>query len=222
MKKVNTSFRFVTRENLTYLTAKKAKNANELLAGIKEASQASIYHHTHHFLQQYEFLHPEPPNDFAYWLTNVLKDSILGERVASIDLRQFHRLSDIRDRIVQVLEEGLKQSDGERSVPPGAEFNFMTAQTFVIPTKYEARNLREFRDCLGRISVRSIYYHMFESRLRLEREDSDFAIWLRESLGEEALASSLNRLDPYTQTLEGLRRRLSRMISERLEVKSNA
>jgi hypothetical protein len=222
MQNTPTPFRFFTRENLTYLTARKAKNARELLNGIQEASLASIYHHTHHFLQQYEFLSPEPPNDFAYWLTNVLKDNVLGEQVAAIDLRQFHRLSDIRDRIVRVLQEGLKSSDAERNVPSGAEFNFMSAQTFVLPTKYQAKNLREFRDCFTRVSVKSIYYHIFESRLRLEREDSDFSIWLREQVGDEALAGAINRLDPYTQTLEGLRRRLLKLISERIEEKANA
>jgi Family of unknown function (DUF5752) len=216
--KAKTPFHFFTRQNLTYLTARKARNARELLEGIRTVPAASIFHHTHHFLQQYEFLSPEPPNDFAYWLTNVLKDSVLGEKVAAIDLRQFHRLEDIRTRILEVMELQLGETGGaERSVPAGAEFNFMKAQTFVLPTKFVAHDLSEFRDCLFHVSANSIYYHMFESRLRLEREVSDFSIWLQESLNEGRLADAINRLDPYTQTVEGLRRRLARLISERLE-----
>jgi len=222
-QKAKTPFHFFTRQNLTYLTAKKAKNARELMEGIRTVPAASIFHHTHHFLQQYEFLSPEPPNDFAYWLSNVLKDSVLGEKLAAIDLRQFHRMEDIRARLLQVMEEALGPSGGtDRHVPSGAEFNFMKAQTFVLPTKYVAKDLSEFRDCLFRISANSIYYHMFESRLRVEREVSDFSIWLQESLGETKLAEAINKLDPYTQTVEGLRRRLTRLISERLEGKSNA
>lgn len=217
-QKAKTPFHFFTRQNLTYLTAKKAKNARELMAGIQTVPAASIFHHTHHFLQQYEFLSPEPPNDFAYWLSNVLKDSVLGEKLAAIDLRQFHRMEDIRRRLLEIMKEALGPDGGaDRNVPPGAEFNFMIAQTFVLPTKYVAKDLTEFRDCLFRISANSIYYHMFESRLRNEREISDFSIWLQESLSENKLAEAINKLDPYTQTVEGLRRKLTRLTSERLE-----
>ena len=219
MNEAKEPFRFFTRQNLTYLTAKRASNVTELLQGIRELPLSSIYYHTHHFLQQFEFLTPEPPNDFAYWITNVLQDEKLGERLASIDLRQFFRIRDIRDRLIEIIEQSLQEgSDGERRVPRGEEFSFMKAQTFVFQTKHVAHNLLEFRDSLKRISSYSIYYHMFESRLRLERDLSDFSVWLKDSLGEGELAANFAKLDPYTQTLESLRRNLIRQVDKRLEV----
>jgi hypothetical protein len=210
-------FHFYTRQNLTYLTGEKARNLQELLDGIREASSATIYHHTHHYLQQHEFLSPEPPNDFAYWITNVLQDDVLGEKVASIDLRQYFTLHDIKSRIIAVIEESIHQgSDSHRNVPPGEEFHFMSSQTFVFPTKYLAHNLREFKECLHRVSIFSIYYHMFESRLRLQQEFGDFSFWLSTSLGEEKLAKEFMKLDPYTQTLENLRQALIRLVAKRL------
>jgi hypothetical protein len=210
-------FHFYTRQNLTYLTGRKAKNLQELLDGIKEAPSATIYHHTHHYLQQHEFLSPEPPNDFAYWITNVLQDDVLGEKVASIDLRQYFRLHDIKARIIEIIEKSLQgNSDPNRNVPPGEEFHFMSAQTFVFPTKYIAHNLMEFKECLQRISIFSIYYHMFESRLRLQQDSCDFSVWLSNALGEEKLAKEFMKLDPYTQTLENLRQTLIRLVAKRL------
>ncbi|MEE9590909.1 MAG: DUF5752 family protein, partial [Thermodesulfobacteriota bacterium] len=65
LKRASQPFRFCTRLNLVELTGKRAGNTAELLKRIEEVEDAVIYHHTHRFLQQYLYLSPEPPNDFA-------------------------------------------------------------------------------------------------------------------------------------------------------------
>lgn len=210
-------FLFYTRQTLTYLTGRRVSTLDELLAGIKEASEASIYHHTHHFLAQHEFLSPEPPNDFAYWITNILQDKLLGEEVASIDLREYGSLEDIRSATVGVIEQA-QQGAGRRSkrhAPAGEEFHFMEAKSFIFPTRHVARNLEEFKHCLEQVSIHSIYFHVFEARLR--ERSSDFSLWLSTSLHEEKLAKELLQFDPYTQTLENLRRTLLRLVDARLQ-----
>lgn len=210
-------FLFYTRQTLTYLTGRRASTLDELLAGIKEASEASIYHHTHHFLAQHEFLSPEPPNDFAYWITNILQDKLLGEEVASIDLREYGSLHDIRSATVGVIEQA-QQGAGRRSkrhAPAGEEFHFMEAKSFIFPTRHIAHNLEEFRDCVAQVSIHSIYFHVFEARLR--ERNSDFSMWFSTSLQEEKLAKEFLRFDPYTQTLENLRRTLLRIVDARLQ-----
>ncbi len=215
-------FRFYSRQNLTYLTGRKARNLTELLAGIKSATEASIYHHTHHFLVRHEFLSPEPPNDFAYWITNILQDRVLGEEVASIDLREYSDLESIRAKTIEVINR-FKDHDARRfgrNAPPGEEFHFMEAQSFVFPTKYIAYNLEEFKECLEHVSIHSIYFHVFEARLR--QRDSDFSIWLSTSLQEGTLAMEFLQFDPYTQTLENLRRTLISLVDNRLKKVSDA
>ena len=210
-------FLFYTRQNLTYLTGKRARNLAELFAGIKESKEESIYHHTHHFLVRHEFLSPEPPNDYAYWITNILQDKVLGEEVASIDLREYSTLKDIRGKILEVIESSRAGSAGrfKHNAPPGEEFHFMETQSFVLPTRHVAHNLMEFRECLERVSIHSIYFHVFEARLR--QRDSDFSLWLSSSLQEEQLARDFMQLDPYTQTLDNLRRTLIRLVDNRLK-----
>lgn len=211
-------FHFYTLHNLTYLTGRKAQNLAELLAGIREASKESVYYHTHQFLEQHEFLSPEPPNDFAYWITNVLQDDVLGEQVGGIDLREYHSLEMMQGKIIEVIEYAI-QSDPDRAhrnVPAGEEFHFMKAQSFVFPTPYIAHSLVEFRDCLKQVTIFSVYYHMFEAWLRTEQSASDFSIWLRGSLGEEKLAGKIDKLDPYTQPLENLQQNLIRLIEQHI------
>ncbi len=204
-----TSFEFKSRLILTELLGKRAATLPELADGIRTVPLSSIYHHTHRFLQQHHFLSPEPPNDFAYWVTNMLNEEVAGEMLASIDIMQFVRLSDLRMRFLDLLEDYLKSPKHKVSgrSPAGEEFHFMSSRIFVVPTGKIANNVSEFKEILKTISIHAIYFHMFEAKLRLEKGDNDFSIWLR-SAGKEEEAEQISGLDPYTFTLEGLRERL--------------
>ena len=205
------AFLFTTKLDLTYLLGRKAKNAEELRTLIAEVPAMSVYYHTHHFLYQHNYLSPEPPNDFAFWATNVLNDDALGEQLASIDIIQFVSIDEIRARFLEILDG--HNSSAERAVeaPRGEEFHFMSCQTFAFPTSYSASSLREFREQLERVSVNSLYFHMFDARLRLKAGMNDFSLWFQDN-GYPSLAEAVRKLDPYTYTLEGLRRAIIKLV----------
>lgn len=219
LKKAAKPFKFYTRLGMVELTGKKARNIEELLRQIEEVDPSVIYYHTHRFLQQYLYLSPEPPNDFAYWVREILGDPVLGERLQSINICDFNSISALRKKIVETIRSHLAASRRtlRRAVPEGQEFYFLKARSFIFPTPYEAWTLEGFLHCLKEVSVDSFYFHMFEARLRLERGTNDFSFWLGTSLGETELAEKICRLDPYTHTLMGLKNRLIVMISKRLE-----
>jgi hypothetical protein len=211
------TFRFMTRLNLVELLGRQARNVRELLTGLQEVPGSSVYYHTHRFIQQHLYLSPEPPNDFAFWITSVLGHDALGERLASIDTIRFRSLANLRTAFVDILSQALAGRRGPIcDCPPGEEFHFMSCRTFILPTTHEARSLAEFRDIVEKISIDSIYFHVFEARLRLERGDNDFSDWFEE-LGETKLASELSRLDPYNVTLEGLRRIIVQKVGEHVQ-----
>jgi len=207
-------FRFYTRLNLIELLGKLAKNVAGLLEGLKQVPGSSIYYHTHRFLQQHHYLSPEPPNDFAFWVTNSLSLDRLGERLASIDTVKFRSIRSLREKFIEILEVYERENDSRSTdCQEGEEFHFMSCRTFILPTPYEARDLKEFREILQKVSINSIYFHIFEARLRLERGENDFSNWLEE-IGEKKLARDISRLDPYTITLEGLRKNLIRRVGQ--------
>ncbi len=206
-------FQFMTKVELTLLLGRRARNAAELCSGLREVPAMSVYYHTHRFLEQHHYLSPEPPNDFAYWVTDVLNDDILGERLASIDIIQFVSIEQIRQRFLSLLEEYLETSERRIDCPRGEEFHFMSCQTFTFPTPYAAASLREFREMMERVSINSIYYHMFDARMRAKLGSNDFSVWLRDN-GHPQLAEVIQALDPYSHTLEGLRRAVIRLIED--------
>jgi hypothetical protein len=87
----------------------------------------------------------------------------------------------------------------------------------ILPTPYVAHDLREFVEVLRKLSLGSLYFHIFESRLRLSRGLNDFSAWLEDSLDERELAQEIARLDPYNYTLEGLRSSLIQLIEKRIK-----
>lgn len=209
-------FHFYTEMGLVELIGRKARNLHELLSGIKEVPGACIYHHTHKFLRQHNYLSPEPPNDFAYWTGSVFGDELLGEELAAVDIIQFRSIRELREKFVATIEEHLSQGVEEHNVFSGYEFHFMKARSFVIKTGHEAGSLQEFLEIIKIIDTHSLYFHIFEARIRLERANNDFSYWLASELGEQELARRIAQLDPYTITLEGLRKKIVHLIEERL------
>ena len=218
LKKAKTPFLFNSRLNLTELTGLKAKTLAGLLENLKKVPDSVIYYHTHHFLEEHNYLTPEPANDFAVWVSDALGNDILGEKLASVDTFDFTSLGALRDRIIGVIEENMSDpSCIGRSAMDGEEFHFMKSVSVILPTPYQAEDLREFVEILRKISLNSLYYHVFESRMRLGKGTNDFSIWLEQNLDETELGREIAKLDPYTYSLEGLRSALIQMVEKRIK-----
>ncbi len=205
--KAKDPFRFYTRLHLSELTGLRVTTLNQLSEFVKKVPGACIYHHTHRFLQQHQHLSPEPPNDFAHWVTDVLGEDELGEMLASIDTMRYSTIRGLRERISAVIDDYREKNPLSKMkfARAGEEFHFIKSVSFILPTQYAADDLHSFAEILRRITVDSIYFHVFESRLRLEKGTNDFSYWIEFSLGKKDLADELAAFDPYTRTLEGLR-----------------
>jgi len=192
----------------------RVSNVPDLLEQIRQVPGSSIYHHTHRFLQQHNYLCPEPPNDFAFWISNALGLDDLGEQLASVDTIKFVKINDLRDAFSVIIEKYLQRNpDKKVQCHEGEEFHFMSCRTFVFATDHQAADTAEFIRALRLISINSLYYHIFESRLRLGKVGNDFSQWF-EAIGRKKLAEAIARLDPYTITLEGLRKKIIKSVEE--------
>ncbi len=205
-------FHFFTQHNLVELLGLKAKNPVELMENIKKVPTASIYYHTHRFIQQHQYLAPQPPNDFALWLKDTLHLERLGETFLDIDTVSFASLEDLRNEFVRIMDSYISGEGYLVDSPKDQEFYFMSCKIFVIPTPYMASDLKEFVEILNRVSIHSLYFHMFEARMRLKVSENDFSAWFK-GIGEEDLAREVSKLDPYNFTFEGLRMKLIDLVT---------
>jgi small-conductance mechanosensitive channel len=209
-------FQFSTRLHLKELTGLNARNLSQLVSRLNEVPDSVVYYHTHSFVEEYQFLTPEPTNDFALWVQDALGYDILSERLASIDTFEFPTIGALRQMIIGVIQDFLAQTSHERETQPGNEFHFVKSISVVLPTPYVAHNLREFVGILRRISIGSLYFHIFEAKLRLQRGANDFSLWLDDCLAEKELAEQITRLDPYNYTMENLREIIIKVCEKRL------
>jgi small-conductance mechanosensitive channel len=217
LKKAKEPFHFNTHALLAELTGLKAKNLDELAGMLKEMPDPVIYYHTHHFLEKHQFIIPELSNDIAGWVKDTVGDDILAERLANISVFEFNDLATFRDKLVQTIQDYIAGDHHQSDVSQGREFYFMKSVSVILPTKYLAHDLREFVEAVRKISPSTLFFHIFESRLRLDNKTNDFSVWLEKSMDEKELGQELARIDPYSYTLEGLRSLLIQVIEKRIK-----
>ena len=159
--------------HLTELTGMRAAGLVQLVRLLKSVPGGSIYYHTHRFLQQHQYLSPEPPNDFAYWVREILGEEELGERLASIDIIQYSTIRSLREKIIETIEEYLEERPESKMRFPreGGEFHFKKSVSFILPTNHISYNLGEFVEILKRITIDSIYFHIFEATAQAGKKD---------------------------------------------------
>ncbi|MCE5299412.1 MAG: DUF5752 family protein [Spirochaetia bacterium] len=207
-------FIFYTRLHLTELTGIKACSIDDMRKILDYIPGSSVYHHTHRFLQQHQYASPEPPNDFAYWVKNSLSEDELAERLSSINIIEYDSINGIRTGIASVLNDFAQQYPvrASRVVNPGDEFYFLKSVSFIFPSGYSASDTAGLADGIERATTDSLYFHIFESRLRLEKGGNDISAWIEENIGNIKLAQELKRFDPYTHTMEELRGSIVRVL----------
>jgi hypothetical protein len=173
---------------------------------------------------QHHYLIPEPTNDFAYWVSEVLGEERLGEQLAGIDIMEHVSLSTLRAALADTIERYLAAHPQARLrfVSEGQEFFFEKSTLVVMPTPHAACTLEEFAGIVKTISLPCLYFHMFDARLRLGRPSNDFAIWISGQLGLTALGEHVARLDPYTHTLETIRTMLLALLQDALDRSGSA
>lgn len=216
MLEAKSEFVFKKGFYLVELTGKKAENLKEFLDIIKTIDNESLFYHMYHSLLEHHFIIPDYFNDFAHWLGSELHEDALAEKVASVGIYEYGDIGAIRQKLISLLEERLKVKKASNSAPEGGAFHFVKSRLVVLPTKYKAKNLKEFLRCLKKIDGGTLFYHFFVSRLRFAKAEEkyvdDFSRWAWDSLESPELADELAKLDPYGYTLNGIRDEIIKII----------
>jgi hypothetical protein len=205
-------FEFKSAAPLLFIERERASNLTELLEALRSCPDGSIFQHTFRTLEEHHFIKEGFSNDFAHWAYSELSMVGLGERLASLDVREFTSLSALRARLIQMVDDFVAQNPKAREHTAESPFYFCSSNIVVLPMHLQANNLAEFIEGLKQVSVHSIHYHFIEARLRRKLETNDFSLWLRRELGLSRTAAQLNHIDIYTSTLEGVKRKIIQIL----------
>jgi len=209
---VETPFEFFTVAYLTRIGNQSAGNLEELLAGLEQCSDASIFHHTFQTLSSHHFLTEGFSNDFAQWALAEANRDALAEQFAALDIRDYTSIAALRADLCRVLRDFIAAFPQFSRQEALDRFYFCESLEVTMPFSLNAATLDEFRDGVASISHASFHFHFVTSRLRLQLRTNDFSHWLAGSLGLASLAETIDHIDIYTNTLDTARAKMLRLV----------
>lgn len=203
MKQAKVPFEFMTASYLIQIRRERAKTLGDMARFLRTCSDASIFYHTFQSLESHHY--SAFSSDFAQWILAACNEAVLAERLAAIDLRECISLEALREDLAGKVEEHVRRNPASADRPAFEPFHFCESTDVTLPLGRQANNLAELADGIRSLGLHSLHYHFITSRLRLRLVTNDFSHWIEFSLEWPELAARLNRIDFYTNTLEGVR-----------------
>ena len=198
-------FRFRDAVRLHCPTGVAATTLREFRDAVERADTGVLHHHLCEVPLRFTFTFWDYPNDFAIWAAAALENHALAERLAVLDPFHERDIEVLREHALDAIEAALADTNGNVPVPPGQEFHFSSSVSVELDLGVEARTVAELIAGLREVPSSSIYYHLFEGRLRTDGGWDDISMWLHDS-GFPRAAERLRDLDIYMASLESCRR----------------
>ncbi len=193
-----------------------AVDERELVDRLEEVPTGSIFYHTHGYFLRHRPITTSYGNDFAAWVAVQVRDQALSERLAVVNPFEFSSLEALREELITIVHDHVRQLRTVPRVETGDPFHFQQSYIVEVELGPPATSLAEFRDGLASVDASAIYFHMVEARARLGRR-GDFAEWIRTSLRLADLADRIERVDTYMTSLERVRARVLALVDTELE-----
>ena len=195
-------------------TGKRAQNLRELREHLRDIDPNSIYYHFWGGLLRPRFDNPEYHNDFAIWAANSLHNKILAERLAVIDPVTFQTLDDLREELIDVIEEYLNETEFPIWSKRDDQFEFIRFQLVIFNTKIIVEDPKDMARIFPNMSLGSVFFHFIDGRRRNAGSLDDFQNWLANYAEKfNGLRKGIQKIDPYFSSLSQLRRELSEVFS---------
>ncbi len=209
-------FQFVTASYLVRIGNQEATSLQDLQHDLETCSDASIFYHTFQSLARHHFLTEGFSNDFAQWVFGSCNRPALAEQLASLDIRDYVSLADLRGDLRRLVGDYCQANPREAQQSAFESFFFCETVEEEVPLDLQAWTLQEFREGLNKIGHASLQFHFITSRLRLHLRSNDFSQWFAEELQLKELARRVNQIDVYTNTLDGVRSRMTNLIESEI------
>ena len=208
-------FRFMDCAITILSLGRSAQNLRELRDRIAEAPVQSLSHHFYESLLRPAFDDPEYRNDFALWARRHLHDDRLAERLGAIDPLEYDDMEQLRQHLLDVIEDRLAETAIVPAAASGREFYFLRAQMVALDTGLRAATPQELAERLPRLPTGSVFYHFIEGRRRPPLKVDDFSAWL-EAWGPafDAWRERLAAIDFHLWSLTELRALVARRLAE--------
>jgi hypothetical protein len=213
LAKVIEPFEFKQCISIVKSTGQKARNLRELRNIIAKIGGESIFHHVYQYFLKGHML--EYTNDFAQWAGETLEERALAERMSCLDPYTLKSVNSVRHELLREIDDFLRSFPEPHDVVEGNEFYFNETVNLVFPVGVKTRNLAEFLVAIEHIDAGSVYYHFYDSRVRLgEGVMDDFSMWIEHTLYRKNIAEEIRAIDPFMHSIENIRETIKEIVEE--------
>ena len=196
-------------------------NLRELLETMKTASDEVLEHHMmrcalEDYFELYEF-----PNDLARWCWQGLGDHVLGEKLGLIDPYRMSSIEQLREELVNTIEERLWSLERVPWSRAGSELQLLKSRLVGYDTGERLTDPGSLEKAIERMSLRSLFFHVHEACRRNQGAIDDFSLWLEGTGASAALIERLRRIDFYFLNLTQLREEILLVLQQELPYPKN-
>jgi len=200
-------------------TGKRARSLVGLRDHLETIEQESIYYHFWGGLLRPQFEDYEYHNDFASWAAHTLNDRTIAERLGIIDSTKYETLDQLRQELVELIDERVDELEVVPWAPRDKQFEFIVSDIVVFTTKKAIQDPKALLNIVPKMSLGSIFYHFIDARRRSPERTDDFTPWLK-SFGKryQDLIDGIMGIDPCLTSLSALRDELTEELLKHLMV----
>lgn len=199
-------------------TGEKAYNLRDLHDRLQRMDdQGVMFFHFWDGLLRPDFIDPEYQNDFASWAYHDLHDRRLAERLSILNPSNFKTMRQLRERVIEILEDRMDESDFDPRIDAENPFFLMRSQIVIFDTRKQMETPEDLGHFIPQMSLGSVFYHFIDACRRTQSGHNDFTEWLW-ACDEQyhGLADAIASMDPYFKSLMEIREKLSSLFSQYL------
>ena len=196
-------------------TGIRAQSLKDLREGIASVESSCIYYHFWGNKMAPSFEEQEYNNDFATWVAKELNDVVLAEKLSVVDPSQFASLEELREELLDVIDQRLDELDYPPVAKYDRQFHFIKGFVVVFDTYRRVEHPKDMCLEIPKMSTGSVFYHFVDARRRNPEGLDDFRSWLL-SFGEDyiELVRRIAEIDPFFKKMSEVKEELTRMFRE--------
>jgi hypothetical protein len=191
-------------------------NLRELLAALHNIPDNVLEHHMLRCTLEDHFELYEFPNDLARWCWDALGDHVIGEQLGLVDPYMYRSTADLRAKLVEILEDRLWNLERVPWCRAGLELHLLASRVVAYDTGQRIPTPVALAEAIPQMSLRSLFFHVYEARRRTGNVTDDFSSWLEQHEANPSLVARLRAIDFYFLNLGQLRRKMMEVFGKYL------
>lgn len=196
-------------------TGESATSLAQLKEVLRRIPESSIYYHFWGERLRPSFVHTEYQNDFSRWTHEQLHDKVLSERLDILDPTEFSSLEDLRNEIIEIIDERIDELEYVFWTKKEVKFHFLRSIIIVFDMGETIQHPSELKGLLPKLPTSSIYLHFIDARKRTEKKADDFSSWLMEfGKSYSGLVEEIQQIDPYFLSLAEVKQKLIEIVNK--------